>query len=206
MATKKTPGPLMQKIRARVTRTKANVKEATKSAATTVRKQASGVKNAVAVMQEKRKERLQAKKAGKMRDFTTSYNVADAFQTGKAKVFDAGRPNASAGSARLKSARSRKTGPTVYKDGQAYELSRNKRKAVRELISMRTDKGAEKATPRELKQKARRDLKEIKSKPTTDAEMRKQNKKKSRRAARCIPTGKGNNLCLDQGRNNEGGY
>lgn len=206
MAIKKTPGPIAQKVRARVTRTKANVKEATKSAATTVRKQASGVKNAVAVMQEKRKERLQAKKAGKMRDFTTSYNVADAFQTGKAKVFDAGRPSVGTGSARLRSARAKKKGPTLYKDGQAYELSRNKRKAVREIISMRTDRGAELSTPRELRQSARRALREIKARPENMEQMRKQNKRKSRRAGKCIPTGKGNNLCLDQGRNNEGGY
>lgn len=205
MAIKKTPGPIMQKVRARVTRTKAETKQATAGAATTVKKQVSGVKNAVAAVRDNRKNKIEAKKAGK-KDNTLSYNVGEAFQTGKSKVFDAGRPNASAGSARLKSARLRKTGPTVYKDGQAYELSRNKRKAVRELISMRDDKGAEKSTPRELKQKARRDLKELKSKPTTMAEMRKQNKKKSKQASKCIPGGKGNNLCLPQGRNNEGGY
>lgn len=195
MAVKKTPGPIMQKVRARVTRTKAEAKAATAGAATAVKKQVSGVRNAVTAVRDTRKAKVEAKKIGK-KDNTVSYNVGEAFQTGKSKVFDSGRPNAAAGRARVKSARARKSGPTVYKDGQAYELSRNRRTAINELISMRTDKGAEKATPRELKQKAKRDLKEIKSKPKTMKEMRKQNAKKQRRAgaATCKP-GKGVNLC-----------
>lgn len=205
MAVKKTPGPLMQKVRSRVTRTKAEAKAATAGAATAVKKQVSGVRNAARAISDTRKAKVEAKKAGK-RDFTTSYNVGEAFQTGKSKVFDSGRPNAAVGRARIKSARAKKSGPIVYKDGQQYELSRRKRTAINELISMRTDKGAEKATPKELRQKAKRDLKEIKSKPKTMEEMRKQNKKKSKRAAACIPGGRGNNLCLPQGRNNEGGF
>jgi hypothetical protein len=204
MAIKKTPGPLMQKVRARVTRTKAEVKEKTAGAATVIKKQASGVKNAVAAMRDNRKDKIEAKKAGK-KDNTVSYNVGEAFQSGKAKVLGAGRPNAAAGSARLKSAKAKKKGPIAYKDGQAYELSRNKRKAVRELISMRTDKGAEKSTPRELKRTAKEDLKIIKSKPENMEQMRKQNKKKSRKAGRCTTKGGGGvNLCTPEGDN--GGF
>ena len=194
MATTKTPGPIMQKVRARVTRTKAEVKQKTAGAATAVKKQASGVRNAVSAVRDARKNKVELKKAGK-KDETLGYNVADAFSAGKSKIFDSGRPNASTGSARLKSARARKKGPIVYRDGQAYELSRRKRTAVRELVSMRTDRGAELSTPRELKQKARRDLKEIKSKPENMEQMRKQNKRKSRRAAGCIPGGSGTNAC-----------
>ena len=86
MATKKTPGPLMQKVRARVTRTKAETKQATAGAATTVKKQVSGVKNAVAAMRDNRKNKIEAIKVGK-KDNTLSYNVGEAFQTGKSKVF-----------------------------------------------------------------------------------------------------------------------
>jgi prophage DNA circulation protein len=205
MAIKKTPGPIAQKVRARVTRTKAEVKEKTANAVTAIKKQASGVKNAVAAMRDNRKNKVELKKAGK-KDDTLGYNVADAFSAGKSKIFDSGRPSVGAGSARLRSARAKKKGPTLYKDGQAYELSRNKRKAVREIVSMRTDKGAELSTPRELRRAARKTLKEIKSKPENMDQMRKQNKRKSRRASKCIPTGKGNNLCLDQGSNNDGGF
>ena len=204
MAIKKTPGPIMQKVRARVTRTKAEVKAATAGAATAVKKQVSGVKNAVAAMRDTRQVKVAAKKAGK-KDNTLAYNVGEAFSAGKAKVLNSGRPNASAGRARIKSARAKKSGPTVYKDGQAYELSRRKRTAINELISMRTDKGAEKATPKELRQKAKRDLIEIKSKPKTDAEKRKRDNK-LQRGKRAASSGRGNNLCLPQGRNNEGGF
>ena len=194
MAVKKTPGPIMQKVRSRITRTKAEAKAKTAGAATAVKKQVSGVREAAREISDARKAKVEAKKAGK-RDFTTSYNVGEAFQTGKSKVFDSGRPNASVGRARIKSARSKKSGPTVYKDGQQYELSRNRRTAINELISMRTDKGAEKSTPRELRQKAKSDLKEIKSKPKTMEEMRKQNRKKSKQASKCIPNGTGTNAC-----------
>jgi hypothetical protein len=193
MAIKKTPGPIMQKVRARVTRTKAEVKAATAGAATAVKKQVSGVRNAARAISDTRKAKVAAKKIGK-KDNTLAYNVGEAFQTGKSKVFDSGRPNAAAGRARIKSARARKSGPIAYKDGQAYELSRNKRKAVRELISMRTDKGAEKATPKELRQKARRDLNEIISRPTTDAEKRKRDNK-LQRGKRAATTGGGTNAC-----------
>lgn len=195
MATKKTPGPLMQKVKARITRTKAEAKAATVGAATAVKKQVSGVKNAVAAMRDNRKNKIELKKAGKPKDSTVGYNVAEAFSAGKSKVFDSGRPNASVGRARIKSAKQKKAGRIVYKDRQAYELSPNRREAINELISMRTDKGAEKATPRELRRKARQDYRAA-DKPTTMKEMRKQNKKKGRSASRatCKP-GRGVNLC-----------
>lgn len=195
MAVKKTPGPMMQKVRARVTRTKANVKEATKGAVTAVRKQGAGVKNAVAAMRDNRKEKIAAKKAGKERDFTTGYNVGEAFQTGKSKVFDSGRPNSAVGKQRLKAAKTKKQGITWNKDGQSYQLSPKKRTAVKEIISTYSDNTIDKHTPRELKKMARADYKIQKNKPTTMADMRKQNAKKSRRAAKCIPSGTGTNAC-----------
>ena len=79
MAVKKTPGPIMQKVRSRITRTKAEAKAKTAGAATAVKKQVSGVREAAREISDARKAKVEAKKAGK-RDFTTSYNVGEAFQ------------------------------------------------------------------------------------------------------------------------------
>jgi hypothetical protein len=194
MAVKKTPGPIMQKVRARVTRTKAEAKAATAGAATAVKKQVSGVRNAARAISDTRKAKVEAKKTGK-KDNTLAYNVGEAFQTGKSKVFDSGRPNAAVGRARIKSARQKKQGVTWNKDGQQYQLSPKKRTAVKEIISTYSDNTIEKHTPRQLKKMAREDYKIQKNKPTTDAQMRKQNAKKQRRAAGCIPSGVGTNAC-----------
>lgn len=91
------------------------------------------------------------------------------------------------------------------KEGLTYKgipLSNRKRKAVRTISENLNTK----LEGRERKKLAKEYYKSIKSKPTTDAEMRKQNKKKSKQASKCIPTGKGNNLCSPQGRNNDGGF
>ena len=200
-----TPGPIKQKIKARITRTKAETKQVASDATTSVKKQVSGIRNVANAIRDNRKAKVEARKVGKT-DNTLGYNVGEAFQTGKSKIFESGRPSVSAGSARLKSAKERKKGPIAYKDGQAYELSRNKRKAVRELISMRTDKGAEKSTPRELKRVARQDLRQIKSRPENMEQMRKQNKRKGRAASAAIcKPGRGANLCKTNAKN-EGGF
>jgi hypothetical protein len=81
-------------------------------------------------------------------------------------------------------------------------LPGSKRKAIRTINeSLNT-----KLQGRERKKLAKAYYADLKSKPKTMEEMRKQNKKKSKQASKCIPGGKGNNLCLPQGRNNEGGF
>jgi hypothetical protein len=148
---------------------------------------------------EKKQERVEK------REFRKSGRMAD-----RAKRLGDGERafTLSPGSERFQSSnqgRAKKKGPTLYKDGQAYELSTNKRKAVREIVSLRTDRGAELSTPKELRRAAKKTLKEITSKPTTMAEMRKQNKKKSRKAGRCTTKGGGGvNLCTPEGDN--GGF
>jgi len=157
------------------------------------------IKSPSELRMEKKKERAENK------EFRKAARSADRTK----RITDGGRAfTTSPGSERFQSSkqgRAKKKGPTLYKDGQAYELSRNKRKAVREIVSMRTDRGAELSTPKELRRAARKTLKEITSKPTTMAEMRKQNKKKSRKAGRCTTKGGGGvNLCTPEGDN--GGF
>jgi hypothetical protein len=88
---------------------------------------------------------------------------------------------------------SSKGGLTMYKDGAAISLPKSRRKAIR-TISENLDTKAE---GRARKKLAKRNYKEIKNKPKTDAEMRKQNAKKSKTAASCIPSGTGTNACRD---------
>ena len=157
------------------------------------------IKSPSELRMEKKKERAENK------EFRKAARSADRTK----RITDGGRAfTTSPGSERFQSSkqgRAKKKGPTLYKDGQAYELSRNKRKAVREIVSLRTDRGAELSTPKELRRAAKKTLKEITSKPTTMAEMRKQNKKKSRKAGRCTTIGGGGvNLCTPEGDN--GGF
>ena len=80
-------------------------------------------------------------------------------------------------------------------------LSNRKRKAVRTINENLNTK----LEGRERKKLAKEYYKDIKSKPTTDAEMRKQNKKKSKRAGSCTTKGgPGVNLCTPRGDN--GGF
>jgi hypothetical protein len=157
------------------------------------------IKSPSELRMDKKKERVEN------REFKRSGRSADRVK----RLGDSERAfTTSPGSERFQSSkqgRAKKKGPTLYKDGQAYELSRNKRKAVREIVSLRTDRGAELSTPKELRRAAKKTLKEITSKPTTMAEMRKQNKKKSRKAGRCTTKGGGGvNLCTPEGDN--GGF
>jgi hypothetical protein len=87
----------------------------------------------------------------------------------------------------------------MYKDKVAIALPKSRRAAIR-VISENLDTKAEGRDRRKL---ARRDYKIIKNKPKTDAEMRKQNKKKGRSASSttCTP-GRGANLCVDK----DGGF
>ena len=96
---------------------------------------------------------------------------------------------------------SSKQGLTMYKDGVAIPLPKSRRKAI-STISANLDTKLE---GRARRKKAKENYKIIKSKPTTDAEMRKQNKKKSKRAGRCTTIGGGGvNLCTPEGDN--GGF
>jgi hypothetical protein len=96
---------------------------------------------------------------------------------------------------------SSKQGLTMYKDGVAIPLPKSRRKAI-STISANLDTKLE---GRARRKKAKENYKIIKSKPTTDAEMRKQNKKKSKRAGSCTTKGgPGVNLCTPQGDN--GGF
>jgi hypothetical protein len=96
---------------------------------------------------------------------------------------------------------SSKQGLTMYKDGVAIPLPKSRRKAI-STISANLDTKLE---GRARRKKAKENYKDIKSKPTTMAEMRKQNKKKSRKAGRCTTKGGGGvNLCTPEGDN--GGF
>jgi hypothetical protein len=129
---------------------------------------------------DKREERQSARKADRVkkgvesnRSSTTSYP-------------------ASGSSERFQSS---KEGLTMYKDGAAIALPKSRRAAIR-VISENLDTKAE---GRERRKLAKRDYEIIKNKPTNDAEMRKQNKKKGKVAGSttCTP-GKGANLCIDK--------
>jgi hypothetical protein len=147
---------------------------------------------------EKKQERVEK------REFRKSGRMAD-----RAKRLGDGERafTLSPGSERFQSSnqgRAKKKGPTLYKDGQAYELSTNKRKAVREIVSLRTDRGAELSTPKELRRAARKTLEIITSKPTTDAEKRKRDNK-LQRGKRAATTGGGTNACREDVMGTTGG-
>ena len=87
----------------------------------------------------------------------------------------------------------------MYKDGAAISLPKARRKA----ISVISENLNTKAEGRDRKKLAKEQYKQIKSKPKTDAEMRKQNEKKGKVAGSttCTP-GRGANLCIDK----DGGF
>jgi hypothetical protein len=90
------------------------------------------------------------------------------------------------------------------KEGLTYKgiaLPARKRKAVR-VISENLNTKLE---GRQRKKLAKEFYKDIKSKPKTDAQMRKQNAKKCK-GKQAATTGGGNNLCSPQGNNNAGGF
>jgi len=178
MATKKTPGPLMQKVKARVNKTKVVAGAKAKAAGTLVKQEGRAISASVASRRGdiqddntlgyvKRQGRQSARRAERVKR-TYERNVSS--------------PNA-----------------PVFK---GENLPGSKRKAIRTINEgLKT-----KLEGKERKKLAKEQYKMIASKPKTMTEMRKQNAKKSKRAASCIPGGRGNNLCLPQGRNNEGGF
>ena len=85
---------------------------------------------------------------------------------------------------------SSKEGLTMYKDGVAMALPKARRKAIRTISENLNTK----AEGRDRKKIAKRQYADIKSTPKTDAEMRKQNAKKSK-GAQVGKAGGGNNFC-----------
>jgi hypothetical protein len=178
MATKKTPGPLMQKVKARVSRTKAVAGAKAKTAGTLVKQEGRAISASVS-----------ARRGDIKDDNTLGY------------VKRQGRQSARQAERTKRRYERNVSGPNepVFK---GENLPSNKRKAIRTINEgLKT-----KLEGRERKKLAKEYYADMKSKPKTMEEMRKQNKKKSKQASKCIPGGKGNNLCLPQGRNNEGGF
>jgi hypothetical protein len=97
---------------------------------------------------------------------------------------------------------SSKSGLTMYKDGVAIALPNSRRKAIATISENLNTK----AEGRERKKLAKSQYADIKSTPTTDAQMRKQNEKKGKVAGSttCKP-GRGANLCKVKAKN-EGGF
>jgi hypothetical protein len=147
------------------------------------------IKSPSELRMDKKKERVEN------REFKRSGRSADRVK----RLGDSERAfTTSPGSERYQSS---KKGLTLYKDGAAIPLPKSRRKAVRTINENLTTK----LEGRERNKLAKEYYQNIKSKPTTDAEKRKQNKKKSRRAGRCTTIGGGGvNLCTPQGDN--GGF
>lgn len=147
------------------------------------------IKSPSELRMDKKKERVEN------REFKRSGRSADRVK----RLGDSERAfTTSPGSDRFQSS---KQGLTMYKDGAAIPLPKSRRKAI-STISANLDTKLE---GRARRKKARENYKDIKSKPTTDAEMRKQNKKKSKRAGSCTTKGgPGVNLCTPRGDN--GGF
>jgi hypothetical protein len=138
---------------------------------------------------EKQKERAEK------REFRKSGRSADRTK----RVGDGERAyTLSPGSERYQSS---KQGLTMYKDGVAIPLPKSRRKAIRTI----SENANTKLEGRKRRVWAKEQYKDLKSKPTTMAEMRKQNKKKSKRAGSCTTKGGGGvNLCTPEGDN--GGF
>jgi hypothetical protein len=156
MATKKTPGPMMQKVRARINRTKDVVGAEAKKAGTLAKQEARVI----------------------TRDFTTRYedrnvNASNA-ENRQARV------SARRAERTKRIADRNSTGQTIYESGDV--LDRRKRVAreqIRETLSPNTFKGK---TKREINSIIDEKRKIIASRPKNDAEQRKRNDKLQRRA------------------------
>lgn len=157
MATKKTPGPMMQKVKARINRTKSVVGAEAKQARTMVKQEARGAsvnaQQRVADMQDdntlgyvKRQDRASARRAERTK------RIADRNSTGR----------------------------VIYETGEM--LDRRKRVAreqIRETLSPNTFKNK---TKREINATIDRHRRDIESRPTSDAEKRKRDAKLQKRA------------------------
>lgn len=149
------------------------------------------IKSPSELRMDKKKERAEN------REFRKAARSADRTK----RITDGGRAyTLSPGSERYQSS---KGGLTMYKNGVAIPLPKSKRKAVR-VISENMNTAA---TGRARKKLAKQDYETLKSKPTTMVEMRKQNKKKSKKAGSCTTKGgPGVNMCTPGGAGNEGRF
>jgi len=177
MAIKKTPGPIMQKVKARINKTKAVVGAKAKAAGTMVKQEGRAISASVS-----------ARRGDIKDDNTLGYvkrqgrqSARQAERTKRRYERNVSSPN-----------------EPVFK---GENLPSNKRKAIRTINEgLKT-----KLEGRERKKLAKEYYADMKSKPKTMEEMRKQNAKKQK-GKRAATTGGGNNLCRPQGRNNEGGF
>lgn len=147
------------------------------------------VKSPSQIREQKKKDRSESRVANRMS------RSADRSKRGADRSFTTSYPT-SGSSERFQSS---KECLTMYKDKVAISLPKSRRKAIR-VISENLDTKAE---GRERKKLAKRNYRELKNKPKTDAEMRKQNEKKGKVAGSttCKP-GRGANLCIDK----DGGF
>lgn len=159
MAVKKTPGPMMQKLKARVNRTKDIVGSKTKKAGELAKQEARVV----------------------TRDFTTRYedrnvNASNA-ENRQARV------SARRAERTKRIADRNSTGRPVYRDGQQVDvLDRRKRVAREQLISTFSENTLKYNNKKELNKIADRHRADIMNKPRTDAEKRKRDAKLQKRA------------------------
>ena len=147
------------------------------------------VKSPSQIREQKKKDRVETRVANKMA------RSADRSKRGADRSFTTSYPS-SGSSERFQSG---KDGLTFYTKGAAISLPKSRREAIRVIDeNLKT-----KLEGRDRKKLAKEYYKDIKNKPTTDAEMRKQNKKKGKVAGSttCTP-GRGANLCIDK----DGGF
>jgi hypothetical protein len=171
-----TPGPIRQKIKARLTKTKAVAGQTAKAIAAPIKREAAVAANSI-------------RQRGEMSDNTLGYVKKQA--TVSARKADRSKR-------RYENNVSNPTGPQFRGQG----LPNKKRKAIA-TISENLNTNLQ---GRERKKLAKQYYADIKSKPKTDAEMRKQNEKKGKVASSttCKP-GRGANLCKVKAKN-EGGF
>ena len=171
-----TPGPIRQKIKARLTRTKAVVGQTAKAVAAPIKREAAVAANSI-------------RQRGEENDNTLGY-VKKQVSVSARKSDRAKR--------RYENNVSNPSGPQFKGQG----LPNKRRKAIA-TISENLDTKLEGRARRKL---AKEQYAMIKNKPQTDAQMRKQNEKKGKvaSAATCKP-GRGANLCKVKAKN-EGGF
>jgi hypothetical protein len=157
MATKKTPGPLMQKVKARINRTKSVVGSEAKQARTMVKQEARGAS-----------VNAQQRVADMQDDNTLGY------------VKRQGRVSARRAERTKRVMERNSTGRVINSTGEV--LDRRKRVARQQIIEGFTPNTTKNKTKREINRIADTHRADIMSKPQNDAEMRKRNAKLQRRA------------------------
>lgn len=168
-----TPGPIRQKIKARITRTKAVASSTAKAAAAPIKREASVAANSI-------------RQRGEMSDNTLGYVKKQAAVSAR---------KADRAKRRYENNVSNPNSPYKFK-GEGLP---NKRRKAIAMISENANTSLEGRARRKW---AKKQYADITSKPKTMKEMRKQNEKKGRAAsaATCKP-GRGANLCKSKAKN-----